>query len=89
MGKYTGVFRFRVSPEDEELLEAKATERGVSKADWVREMCGLETKKAPSLAPAAETQAVFASSPPPSPDAGPGESAMARLGERTRERLAA
>lgn len=87
MSRREEIFRFRLNEEEQARLGREAAERGLSKADRIREALGWDRRAEPK-APLATTGAVAAvvgkppTGKPADPEREPGKAAIEELAQR-------
>lgn len=79
------VYRFRLTPEEQKRLEGEAQERGITKADRIREALGWDRHSAPVMEPSERTKDAIGAptqGPPADPAKQPGKAAIEELAKR-------
>ncbi len=86
MSRGTGkFFKFRISDEEQARLLAEAEERGITRADRIREALGWDRASAPVLPTSQRTKDAIVKpppGPPADPDKEPGKAAIEELAKR-------
>jgi len=77
-------FRFRISPAEDRRFHELARNRGVKRAELIREVLGLE---APPDSPAPLPPAAVGSAARPDPKSEPGASAVLEIADRIQRKI--
>lgn len=81
--KREAIFRFRITAQEAERLDSEATERGITKADLIREALGWKkAEKAPRSARPAPLAPTQPAEKPIDPARQPGLAAIQELAQR-------